>query len=77
MPPVWSPWWCVTRMSVSFQPVALSAASTGAASGASIAAVAAAAGIVQQHAEIVLQAHEKTRLRWHGNPLSFHKPYGR
>ena len=50
---------------MSFQPVALSAASTGAASGASIAAVAPLAGIVQQHAEIVLEAEEQMGLRRH------------
>ena len=51
---------------MSRQPVALSAASTGAASGASIAAVAPLGGIVQQHAVIVLEAEEEMGLRGHG-----------
>ena len=53
-------------MSVRRQPVFCSAASTGAASGASMAAVAPLCRIVHEHAEIVLQAGEQVGLRGHG-----------
>jgi len=39
-PPVWSQWWCVLRMCVSFHPRSASAASMGATSGVSTTAVA-------------------------------------
>ena len=51
---------------MSFQPVAFSAASTGAASGASIDGGGAALGVVQQHAVIVLQAGEQMGFGGHG-----------
>jgi hypothetical protein len=51
-------------MSVRRQPVRFSAASTGAASGASIEAVA-ASGIVDEHAEIVGEAAEEVCLYGH------------
>ena len=44
LPPVWSAWWWVVRMWVSFQPFSLSAAVTLSASGASIEAVRPASG---------------------------------
>jgi len=53
-------------MSVSRQPLSFSAASTGAASGASIAAVDPVSRVVQQNAVIVLQAEEKLGLGRHG-----------
>ena len=39
LPSVWSAWWCVVRIWVSFQPFSFSAAATVAAFGASIEAV--------------------------------------
>ena len=55
-------------MSVSFQPVALSAASIGAGLGRVDRGGRAARGIVHEHAEIVLEAEKEMRLRWHGVP---------
>ena len=51
---------------MSFQPVAFSAASIGAASGASIEAVAPLSRVVQQHAVIVLQAEKQAGFGGHG-----------
>src|SRR5262245_10562602 len=60
IPPVWSAWWWVTRMSLSFQPVVRSAVSTGPASGASIAAVAPVAGSCTSTPKLSL----RQRNRW-------------
>ena len=73
MPSVWSAWWCVTRMSVSFQPVCLSACfdrrrfrRVDRGGGAGI-------GVVQQHAVIIFQAQEQMGLGGHGsNPRIRH-----